>query len=100
MKKLLAAILFVLHPLAVQAATITVRASGGNFTLTQLEAAMQSAACGDIIQIQANVDVTITAPPHTVPLKNCQSTPIVLTTDAPAGNLPRTGARTGPQYAQ
>ena len=100
MKKLLAAILFVLYPLAAQAATITVRASGGNFNLTQLEAAMQSAACGDIIQIQANVDVTITGSPHTVPVKNCQSNPIVITTDASAGNLPGTGVRTGPQYAQ
>ena len=77
-------------------ATITVKASGGTFTLTQLQNAIDAAVDGDTITIEAGQRCT---GQFILRNKGTLITGITITTDADPANLPAAGVRTGPAYA-
>lgn len=77
-------------------AILTVKASGGTFTLSQLQNAIDAAVAGDTITIQADQRITGF---FTLRNKGTLATPITITSDANPANLPAAGVRTGTAYA-
>lgn len=75
-------------------ATLTVGPAGRDYTTIQ--AAVNAASYGDIIQCDANV--TFVEQDFLLPNKGAGSSYITITTNASAGSLPPAGHRTGPAY--
>lgn len=97
MKSLLAGLVVLLWAASAQAATICVApASGCGSSQSTIQAAVNAAAAGDTIKLNAGHLYTESV---TVPNKGALSSFITITTDAAGGSLPAANVRTGPSYA-